>query len=651
MTAKKKTRDSCRDQCADQSPRHGIAAAQPRRACVAAIISRASTATGRRNCTTWCCARSRSRCSARCSITPPATRAAPRGSSASIAARCARSCSSWTWRLRGAASSDGAGQHPGLLRAAMPLPVRRALLSVSDKTGLLELARAARGARHRAALDRRHRAPAGRRRHRRYARSPTTPAFPKSWTGASRRCTRRFTAACSAGAAPTMRSCSSTASSRSTCWWSTSTHSPRRSRGPDCSYDEADREHRHRRSGDAARRGQEPRRRHGAGRSGGLRRRARGDRRAQGAATSIDTRSRLAAKAFAHTARYDTMVASYLQRRGSGCADERFPAAAAAAASRRCRTCATARTRTSAPPSTATRPPAALAWPARACCRARTCPTTTSPMPTPRSSACASSPRPPASSSSTPIPAGSRSRPISLEAYERAYRTDPTSAFGGIIAFNRELDAATARAIIERQFVEVLVAPARARRGRARCSPPRANVRVLALGELACATPAIELEFRSVTGGLLVQERDLARPDARGSEGGHAAASPTARELADLLFAWRVCKFVKSNAIVFARDDATLGIGAGQMSRVYSTRDRGPEGRGREARRRAEPSWPRMRSCRSATASMSPPATASGGHPARRQRARCGGDRRGRRARHGDGVHRHAALPALSATR
>jgi phosphoribosylaminoimidazolecarboxamide formyltransferase/IMP cyclohydrolase len=156
-----------------------------------------------------------------------------------------------------------------------------------------------------------------------------------------------------------------------------------------------------------------------------------------------------------------------------------------------------------------------------------------------------------------------------LEAYDRAYRTDPTSAFGGIIAFNRELDATTAAAIIDRQFVEVLAAPSvSADATLALAAKP--NVRVLALGDLS-RTPAGELEFRSVTGGLLTQTRDTGSIDAAGLKV-VTRRQPTQAELADLLFAWRVCKFVKSNAIVFARDRTTIGIGAGQMSRVYSTR-------------------------------------------------------------------------------
>jgi phosphoribosylaminoimidazolecarboxamide formyltransferase / IMP cyclohydrolase len=155
------------------------------------------------------------------------------------------------------------------------------------------------------------------------------------------------------------------------------------------------------------------------------------------------------------------------------------------------------------------------------------------------------------------------------EAYEAAYRTDPTSAFGGIIAFNRELDALTAAAILERQFVEVLAAPAVAADA-ARALRARANVRVLALGELT-APAAEELELRSVTGGALLQERDLRDLDA-GDLKVATRRRPSAAELADLRFAWRVCKFAKSNAIVFAHAGATLGVGAGQMSRVYATR-------------------------------------------------------------------------------
>jgi len=154
-------------------------------------------------------------------------------------------------------------------------------------------------------------------------------------------------------------------------------------------------------------------------------------------------------------------------------------------------------------------------------------------------------------------------------AYRQAYRTDPTSAFGGIIAFNRALDAATARAIVEQQFVEVIVAPAAAADALA-VTAAKANVRVLVTGELGGPSGAA-LEYRSVAGGLLVQDRDTGALDAAALRV-VTRRVPDARELADLEFAWRVCKYVKSNAIVYARDRLTLGIGAGQMSRVVSSR-------------------------------------------------------------------------------
>jgi phosphoribosylaminoimidazolecarboxamide formyltransferase/IMP cyclohydrolase len=156
-----------------------------------------------------------------------------------------------------------------------------------------------------------------------------------------------------------------------------------------------------------------------------------------------------------------------------------------------------------------------------------------------------------------------------VDAYDRAYRTDPTSAFGGIIAFNRELDEATAVAITGRQFVEVIAAPS-VSAGAAAALAGRQNVRVLVIGPLA-KPPASEFEYRSVVGGLLVQSRDtaLAQPD---SFQVVSALKPTPTQYADLWFAWRVCKYVKSNAIVFAKEGMTIGVGAGQMSRVYSTR-------------------------------------------------------------------------------
>jgi phosphoribosylaminoimidazolecarboxamide formyltransferase/IMP cyclohydrolase len=156
-----------------------------------------------------------------------------------------------------------------------------------------------------------------------------------------------------------------------------------------------------------------------------------------------------------------------------------------------------------------------------------------------------------------------------LEAYERAYRTDPTSAFGGIIAFNQALDAATARAIVDRQFVEVVVAPVVSDEA-LEVFAGKKNVRVLASGDWPLR-PLGALDFRRVNGGLLAQDRDVAlvRPEDLRVV---TRRVPSEAQRADLLFAWKVAKFVKSNAIVYARDGATVGVGAGQMSRVYSAR-------------------------------------------------------------------------------
>jgi phosphoribosylaminoimidazolecarboxamide formyltransferase/IMP cyclohydrolase len=153
-----------------------------------------------------------------------------------------------------------------------------------------------------------------------------------------------------------------------------------------------------------------------------------------------------------------------------------------------------------------------------------------------------------------------------LTAYQRAVSTDPTSAFGGIIAFNRELDAATAEAVMQ-QFVEVLVAPAVSAAAR-NALAGKHNVRVL---EVALEPGSNDLDIKRVGGGLLVQT-----PDTRNLGAAElrvvTRVEPTAQQLQDLLFAWRVAKFVKSNAIVFCKDGMTVGVGAGQMSRVDSAR-------------------------------------------------------------------------------
>jgi phosphoribosylaminoimidazolecarboxamide formyltransferase / IMP cyclohydrolase len=156
-----------------------------------------------------------------------------------------------------------------------------------------------------------------------------------------------------------------------------------------------------------------------------------------------------------------------------------------------------------------------------------------------------------------------------LAAYNKAHRTDPTSAFGGIIAFNRELDGPTLFTILDRQFVEVIVAPAVSADAR-RLAANKPNVRLLECGAWPALPPAT-LDYKRVSGGLLVQDSDqrlVTREEIRVV----TKRAPSDAELSDLIFANRVAKFVKSNAIVYAREQQTIGIGAGQMSRVYSAR-------------------------------------------------------------------------------
>jgi len=156
-----------------------------------------------------------------------------------------------------------------------------------------------------------------------------------------------------------------------------------------------------------------------------------------------------------------------------------------------------------------------------------------------------------------------------LEAYNRAFQTDPTSAFGGIIAFNRELDAETAKAIVDRQFVEVIIAPTVSAQA-SEIVAAKPNVRLLECGEFA-AQPGAAFDYKRVNGGLLVQDTDLGMVDASELQI-VTKRQPSEQEIRDLLFCWEVAKFVKSNAIVYARDGQTIGIGAGQMSRVYSAK-------------------------------------------------------------------------------
>ena len=153
-----------------------------------------------------------------------------------------------------------------------------------------------------------------------------------------------------------------------------------------------------------------------------------------------------------------------------------------------------------------------------------------------------------------------------LEAYDRAYTTDPESAFGGIIAFNGELDAETAQAIVDRQFVEVIIAPS-VSAAAAEVVAAKKNVRLMECG--AWDSSVETLDFKRVNGGLLVQSSDLLLTNEIKVV---TQRQPSEQEMKDLLFSWRVAKFVKSNAIVYGRDNMTIGVGAGQMSRVNSAR-------------------------------------------------------------------------------
>ena len=155
------------------------------------------------------------------------------------------------------------------------------------------------------------------------------------------------------------------------------------------------------------------------------------------------------------------------------------------------------------------------------------------------------------------------------QAYELAFATDPTSSFGGIIAFNRPLDPEAASAIIERQFVEVIIAPEITPEA-SDVLAAKGNVRVLTCGPFNDERIA-GWDYKRVNAGLLVQDRDLGMVD-ESSLQMVTERSPEQDELEDLLFAWEVAKYVKSNAIVYARAGRTIGVGAGQMSRVYSAK-------------------------------------------------------------------------------
>ncbi len=167
-------------------------------------------------------------------------------------------------------------------------------------------------------------------------------------------------------------------------------------------------------------------------------------------------------------------------------------------------------------------------------------------------------------------PCGAAVGVSALEAYDKAFATDPTSAFGGIIAFNVPLDADSARAIIDRQFVEVIIAPGIEAEA-ADIIAEKKNVRLLDVSEHWPGEREHAHDFKRITGGLLVQDRDLGMVG-RNELTVVSERVPTEQELRDLAFAWKVAKYVKSNAIVYAKGGQTIGVGAGQMSRVYSAK-------------------------------------------------------------------------------
>jgi len=156
-----------------------------------------------------------------------------------------------------------------------------------------------------------------------------------------------------------------------------------------------------------------------------------------------------------------------------------------------------------------------------------------------------------------------------LTAYELAYATDPTSAFGGIIAFNQELDEKTAAEIISRQFVEVIIAPVISPAAKTVLAEKK-NIRVLECGAWDGTNKPV-FDFKRVASGLLVQDKDFGQITEEDIKV-VSKRQPTEQQIADMLFAWKVGKFVKSNAIVYCKNGQTIGVGAGQMSRVYSAK-------------------------------------------------------------------------------
>ncbi len=206
-------------------------------------------------------------------------------------------------------------------------------------------------------------------------------------------------------------------------------------------------------------------------------------------------------------------------------------------------------------------------WPPSSNSKARDSATTIWSMPTPHGNAYVNLEAPACVIVKHANPCGVAVGTACSDAYEAAYATDPTSAFGGIIAFNRTLDAVTMQSILDRQFVEVLIAPYYDADALAYATK-KANVRVLRIPSTGAMN---RYDFKRIGSGLLVQSADSLNIHS-GALKVVTQLAPTYAQQRDLLFAWHVAKYVKSNAIVYAKDNRTIGIGAGQMSRVYSAR-------------------------------------------------------------------------------
>jgi len=286
-------------------------------------------------------------------------------------------------------------------------------------------------------------------------------------------------------------------------------------------------------------------------------------------ATSWSLRRRLAAKAFAHTARYDGLIANWLGTHADSDHVEQFPPQLNLNYARRALLRYGENPHQGAALYLEAHPPAGIVATSRVLAGKELSYNNIADADAALECVKAFHKTPACVIVKHANPCGVALGASAAEAYEHAYPTDPVSAFGGIIAFNQPLDAATAGAILERQFVEVVIAPEVDNAALALFSK-KPNVRVLAFGTFA-DQPETVLDFKRIAGGLLVQEADrdtLMMTDLKIV----SQRVPDASELHDLLFAWHVAMFVKSNAIVYARGGRTIGIGAGQMSRVISAK-------------------------------------------------------------------------------